>query len=126
MHTNIHVHNTYISAYIHSYVCTYIYTCMHAYKPKKYICMFVHTYIHAYIHVHTYIHTYIHSRAGNWLILKSIITNFKSIDNQFKSVEVISPIKLINMGNSSHLMIKMLPVTSILYSCMLAKLCLLE
>ena len=36
-------------------------------------------------------------------ILKS---NYKLIDNQLKSVEVIRPIKSINTGNSSHLMIK--------------------
>ena len=36
-------------------------------------------------------------------ILKS---NYKSIDNQLKSAEVIRPIKSINTGNSSHLMIK--------------------
>ena len=34
------------------------------------------------------------------------ITNFKSIDNRLKSAEVIRPIKSINAGNSSHLMIK--------------------
>ena len=32
-------------------------------------------------------------------ILKS---NYKSIDNQLKSAEVIRPIKSINTGNSSH------------------------
>ena len=36
-------------------------------------------------------------------ILKLIITNFKSIDNQLKSVEII---KSINVETSSHLMIK--------------------
>ena len=47
---------------------------------------------------------YIETRAGNRLrFLKSIITNFKLINN---SVEVIWPIKSINTGNSSHLMIK--------------------
>ena len=57
-------------------------------------------------------------------ILKLIITNFKSIDNRLKSVEVIRPIKSINAENSSHLTIKMLPVTYILYiicCCMLEK-----
>ena len=39
-------------------------------------------------------------------ILKLIITNFKSIDNQLKSAEVIRPIKSINAGNTFHLMIK--------------------
>ena len=39
-------------------------------------------------------------------ILKSVITNFKSIDKRLKSAEVIRPIKSINTGNSSHLMIK--------------------
>ena len=39
-------------------------------------------------------------------ILKSIINNYKSIDNWLKSAEVITPIKSINAGNSSHLMIK--------------------
>ena len=36
-------------------------------------------------------------------ILKWIITNFKSIDNQLKSTEVI---KSINTGNPSHIIIK--------------------
>ena len=38
-------------------------------------------------------------------ILKSIITNFQSIDNRLKSAEVIKQIKSINTGNTSHLMI---------------------
>ena len=36
--------------------------------------------------------------------------DYKSIDNQLKSVQVIRPIKSINEGNSSHLMF---PVTSL-------------
>ena len=42
---------------------------------------------------------------GKAEILKSIIANFKSIDNRLKSAEVIRLIKSINVGNSSHLMI---------------------
>ena len=39
-------------------------------------------------------------------ILKLIIANFKAIHNWLKSVGVIRPIKSINTGNYSHLMIK--------------------
>ena len=54
-------------------------------------------------------------------ILKLIITNFKSIDNRLKSVEVIRPIKSINAGNSSYLMIKKASILYIICCCMLEK-----
>ena len=38
--------------------------------------------------------------------MKSIITNYISINNQLKSVEVIRPIKSSNAGNSSRLMLR--------------------
>ena len=39
------------------------------------------------------------TRAGNQK--KSVITSFKLIVNQLKSVEIIRPINLINTGNTS-------------------------